>query len=695
MNQGKNEIFESELSEEQERKKSLISNFNAVKKSLKVSSEELQKSRSEITGLYNEIQSLPGAAEERDQFLIEYELLQRENYELETKVLNLSQEYEQLNHFAEREKTAAPNLIAREKLCADLESNFPNLELVNQSPKEEREKLCSKSGENGQKKIPELSEMKGTFPKEGQEKDPAQSRDVKGEQQLSWKRENMARLREEVILMSQSLLESSGDSSDDSSLQCLPSEEKLKNQQEEVQQLRQNLHRLQVLCNSAEKELRYERGKNLDLKQHNSLLQDESIKIKFELKQAQQKLLDSTKMCSSLTAEWKHCQQKMKELELEVLTQAQSIKSHNNLQEKLAQEKSKVAGAEEKILDLQQKLEQAQKVCADTCALEKKQLEERMKEAIENEARLKQCCLEEQQKRKLLDQDINELQKQVKISQNKESELEKISSQQQAQIKQQEAQIKQLENEQRKSEEYLKSNRELSEKLSGLQQDKEALREEYRQFLKQFDVHVRNYTEKHHHNKAKLQRVKDHWAQEVKQRDERIKLLENKVNILQQQKEKGKAIQDQVISQNNILLLEKRKLLEQLREKEYLIHSNKWVITSVQSRVFFLDRENKQLQENSLRLTQQVDLLERIIQSIQIHIGEEATSHIPEFKHLNKIFPLSNSSFTGRYLIDPAKSLQEAEDHKPEEEKANPKSCISHSDSQNSEAGFTLLDFSK
>lgn len=40
----------------------------------------------------------------------------------------------------------------------------------------------------------------------------------------------------------------------------------------------------------------------------------------------------------------------MKELELEVLTQAQSIKSHNNLQEKLAQEKSKVAGAEEKVI---------------------------------------------------------------------------------------------------------------------------------------------------------------------------------------------------------------------------------------------------------------------------------------------------------------------------------------------------------
>lgn len=43
MNQGKSELFESELSEEQERKKPLISNFNAVKKSLKVASEVQQK----------------------------------------------------------------------------------------------------------------------------------------------------------------------------------------------------------------------------------------------------------------------------------------------------------------------------------------------------------------------------------------------------------------------------------------------------------------------------------------------------------------------------------------------------------------------------------------------------------------------------------------------------------------------------
>ncbi|XP_064137886.1 coiled-coil domain-containing protein 30 isoform X2 [Loxodonta africana] len=378
-------------------------------------------------------------------------------------------------------------------------------------------------------------------------------------------------------------------------VQYSSSGEKLKHQQqEELQQLRQNLLRLQNLCNSAEKELRYERGKNLDLKQHNSLLQEESIKIKIELKQAQQKLLDSAKMCSSLTAEWKHCQQKIKELELEVLKQAESIKSQNNLQEKLAQEKSKVADAEEKILELKQKLEHAQKVClTDTCILGRKQLEEKIKEAIENEAKVKQQYQEEQQKRKLLDQNINELQRQLRILQDKGNRLEMTSSQQQFRIQQQETLLKQLENEKRKSDEHLRSNQELSEKLSGLQQEKEALREEYGQFLKQLDVHVRNYNEKHHHQKNKLRRVKDRLVHEVHLRDERIKQLENDFGALQQQMEKEKEFQDQITTQNDILLLEKRKLLEQLTEQEEVIHGNKWIISSVQSSMQKLDNEEE------------------------------------------------------------------------------------------------------
>uniref|UniRef100_A0A452F4E5 Coiled-coil domain containing 30 n=1 Tax=Capra hircus TaxID=9925 RepID=A0A452F4E5_CAPHI len=671
MSQEKIEIFESELSEETERKEHLTSNLNTEQRTLEVESEELQKSKSELICLYHEIQSLPGAAEDRDQFLIAYDLLQKENSELETKVLKLLQEFEQSNHFTIGKKAAAANLITNENTCKDLVPKVPILGVDIQSLKEEKEELCPELGENKQKEIPEKAVKEGTFPREGRkEEDSQQKQETRGEeQQLTLHPEEVMRLREELSLMNQSLLQSqsSEDTTEDSSAQYPSSGEKVKYQQQvEVQQLHQNLHRLQTLCSSAEKELRYERGKNLDLKQHNSLLQEESIKIKIELKQAQEKLLDSSKMCCSLTAEWKHCQQKIRELELEVLKQAQSIKSQNNLQEMLAQEKSKVADAEDKILDLQQKLEHAQKVSlTDTCILEKKQLEERIKEAIENEAKIKQEYEEEQQKRKLLDQNMNELQKQVKILQEKESLLEMTSSQQQIKLQQQKAQLKELENEKRKSDEHLKSNQELSKKLSVLQQEKEALCEQNEHLLKQFDLHVRNYHQKHQYYKVKLHAVKDRLVDEVELRDEKIKQLENEVGALRQQIEKEKAFQHQIATQNDTLLLEKRKLLEQVTEQELLIDSNKWRMSAVQNRVLFLDEENKQLQKNCLRLTQETGLLEHIIKSIQIHRGEEPPYCLPQGLYQltfpptvqkRSLFSISSPAFVISYLFGDSSS---------------------------------------
>nr|XP_014992496.2 coiled-coil domain-containing protein 30 isoform X9 [Macaca mulatta] len=677
-------------------------------------------------------------------------------------VLKLSQEFAQLNHFTLRGKTAPSNLITSENICKDPESNEPVLEIEIQSPKEEREELCPKLGERKQKEIPEESVKEGSFPREGQKEEGSQQnqdmKDEEKEQRLTMKPEEVVRLREELSRINQSLLQSqsSGDSSDDSGAQYPSSGDKLKyNQQGEVQQLHQNLHRLQILCNSAENELRYERGKNLDLKQHNSLLQEENIKIKIELKHAQQKLLESTKMCSSLTAECKQSQQKIKELELEVLKQTQSIKSQNNLQEKLAQEKSKVADAEEKILDLQRKLEHAHKVCLiDTCISEKQQLEEKIKEATENEAKVKQQYQEEQQKRKLLYQNTDELHRQVRTLQDKENLLEMTCSQQQSRIQQQEALLKQLENEKRKYDEDVKSNQELSEKLSKLQQEKEALREEYLRLLKLLNVHVRNYNEKHQQHKIKLQKVKYRLTNEVELRDKRINEFEDEIGILQHKIEKEKAIQDQITAQNDTLLLEKRKLQEQVIEQEQLIHSNKWTISSIQSRVLYMDKENKQLQENSLRLTQQIGFLERIIRSIHIRRGEnlkefpvpkwwhrgklaslpatkkrkeiystevcacnnaelqhedesvpkatekwkhseqmETTiSDILESEVVNEILPLSNSSFSGKGLVESFVSLQETDDIKSKEAMASSKSPEKSPEnlvcSQNSEAGY-------
>uniref|UniRef100_A0A2K6DWD7 Coiled-coil domain containing 30 n=1 Tax=Macaca nemestrina TaxID=9545 RepID=A0A2K6DWD7_MACNE len=710
MSQEKNEMFESEWSKEREREKQLASGLDTAEKALKAESEELQKSKSELICLYNEVHNLPGASESREHFLIACDLLRRENSELETKVLKLSQEFAQLNHFTLRGKTAPSNLITSENICKDPESNEPVLEIEIQSPKEEREELCPKLGERKQKEIPEESVKEGSFPREGQKEEGSQQnqdmKDEEKEQRLTMKPEEVVRLREELSRINQSLLQSqsSGDSSDDSGAQYPSSGDKLKyNQQGEVQQLHQNLHRLQILCNSAENELRYERGKNLDLKQHNSLLQEENIKIKIELKHAQQKLLESTKMCSSLTAECKQSQQKIKELELEVLKQTQSIKSQNNLQEKLAQEKSKVADAEEKILDLQRKLEHAHKVClTDTCISEKQQLEEKIKEATENEAKVKQQYQEEQQKRKLLHQNTDELHRQVRTLQDKENLLEMTCSQQQSRIQQQEALLKQLENEKRKYDEDVKSNQELSEKLSKLQQEKEALREEYLRLLKLLNVHVRNYNEKHQQHKIKLQKVKYRLTNEVELRDKRINEFEDEIGILQHKIEK-KAIQDQITAQNDTLLLEKRKLQEQVIEQEQLIHSNKWTISSIQSRGKLASlpatKKRKEIYStevctcNNAELQHEDESVPKATEKWKHSEQMETTiSDILESEVVNEILPLSNSSFSGKGLVESFVSLQETDDIKSKEAMASSKSPEKSPEnlvcSQNSEAGY-------
>lgn len=60
------------------------------------------------------------------------------------------------------------------------------------------------------------------------------------------------------------------------------SEERFQQQEERLQQLRHDLRRVQNLCSSAERELRYEREKNIDLQKQNLLLQQECTKVRRE-----------------------------------------------------------------------------------------------------------------------------------------------------------------------------------------------------------------------------------------------------------------------------------------------------------------------------------------------------------------------------------------------------------------------------
>nr|XP_020839082.1 coiled-coil domain-containing protein 30 isoform X4 [Phascolarctos cinereus] len=641
--------------------------------------EHLVERNEELELLLGETQNQ--TKEERKHFEYHIEKLQR-------KVLKLSRQCEHLNQLAMGVKAADAKAVINPGMSKD-----DTLEEPSQSLKGERQQPCPELAE-GSRQMDMLKEplKGGCHPKEMErEEHPQQEQDVNAERQQFNSKSEEARLREDLNQLSKQFLRSpsSGDSSDDSSKQSLLEKSlRYQQQEEELQKLRQNLQRVQTLCSSIERELQFERTKNFDLKQQNNLLHEESMKIKAELKQAQKKLLDSTSMCSSITADWESSQQKVRELEQEMLKQSENIQSQSNLYEKLAQEKTRVAYAEKKVLELQEKLEAANESCTKTCILDKKQLEEAVKEARKNEAKLKMQYQEEQQKRKLLDHNVDELQQHIQYLHAKETLMEQSNCKQQFKIEQQEVQLQKLEDEKKRYDEQVKNHQELLEKLFVLQKERDSLKEEYGQFLKQLDVLMRNFNEKHHHHKVKLQKAKERLTNEVEQRDGRIKQLETEVEKMHSLMEKEKAFQDQVTTQNENLLLEKKQLLEKLTERDETIQGNTYTISSVQNRVLFLGEENKLLQENSHRLTQQVGQLERILRSIQVRRGEEMTiSEQYENELWNKklIFPNLSFSITG--LAKSNENLKVTEEQKSEELLGSPKSSLSFSHSQPPEVG--------
>ncbi|KAK1211514.1 CCD30 protein, partial [Pygoscelis papua] len=341
------------------------------------------------------------------------------------------------------------------------------------------------------------------------------------------------------------------------------SDERFQQQEEKMQQLRQDLRRVQNLCSSAERELRYEREKNIDLQKQNLLLQQECTKVKAELKQARAKLSDTTETCSSLSAQWEKSQQKVKELEQELLKRFQADKLQSSLQEKLAQEKSKVCEAQKKISKLQQKLKdsQHQLLLAEARVSDKKLLEEELNEARENEARVQQELHEEQLKRKLLEQQVEELRQQLRHSRETEASLAKMHVELQAKT------LHVLEDE-RKTDSSEKENQKLSEQLSLLKEENKALYEEGVRLLNQKDLYVRKYNEMQLRHKDKIRRAKETFIHEVKQRDSRIKQLENELSESKLQVEKGKVLIAQITAENEKLLQERRRLLQKITDQE-------------------------------------------------------------------------------------------------------------------------------
>ncbi|XP_064027927.1 coiled-coil domain-containing protein 30 [Pogoniulus pusillus] len=489
-------------------------------------------------------------------------------------------------------------------------------------------------------------------------------------------------VREEPLRMSQGmepgdtrplLAQSAAGSAGGSVAQRLPDkrcqqQEKMQQLQQEakMQQLQQELHHAQTLCSSAERELSTEREKNVELQKQNLLLQQECTK-------------------------WEKSQQKVQELEQELLKSSQAERLQSSLQEKLAQEKSKACEAQKKISKLQQKLKAAQQqlLLAEARGSDKKLLEEELKEARESEARLQQELQEEQLKRKLLEQQVEELRQQLRQSREAEASLAKMHLELQAKT------LHLLEDERKSDSSELQRQQEkqkLSEQLTLLKEDNKALYEEGVGLLKQKELCVRKYNEMQLRHKEKLRRAKETFIHEVKQRDRRIKQLENELSLTKLQVEKGQVLMAQLSAKNERLLQERRELLQKRSDHEEPPWSSCCATGTLQSRcevprVQVLDEEEVQLQHSKLQLSGHLPSSQRAPRSGHTAGVEDSKSvHVPERQLQSKLLPSPHPSFPAREPPDsPRLSTR---DTKPEGEAESQDSAFCFCPSQPSEISY-------
>nr|XP_033777694.1 coiled-coil domain-containing protein 30 isoform X3 [Geotrypetes seraphini] len=697
------EILDSRLLEERSWRKQLELDLGTAQKALRAVKEDLQKSKFETECLQLEVTNLHETSKEKYFPSTIIEKQQWDNPLLENEIFQFTEGFEMLNaHGAEQintDKEAEQFLFPKENAFEDLTLKASSSEETIQSLEKGEEKLSDDLSKSKRKigiLVRQLKECIGE--KRAIREENAQLRQEIGctRLQLHSVEEEVAKLKQEINTAEHHQGSHSSGAGTDSIVKLHSSGEILfqQQQQEDVRQLRQDLHRVQNLCSSAEKELRYEREKKLDLKKHNILLQQEITKANADLKQAQAKHSELSKVCTNLQTELDQSQQMVKELELDILKQNQNAKLQNSWQEKLTLEVSRANEADRKVLDLQQQLKELRhQLClSDTHILGKKHLEEEAKALREHKSQLRQQLEAEQWERKLQDQNIEELQGHLKNFRNKETSLLQTNAELQLRVQQQETRLRILE-EEREAASSENSNQKLSEQLSVLQQEKERLYQELDHALKHLDDSVRKYNEKEFRHKTKLRKAKEVYLHEMNQRDGLIKELQNEIALIRNHNEKEKAWIRKVTTENETLLQEKRCLLQQATDQEEIGRNNKWLLSSIQNRVHFLDEENKQLQDSAFRLSNQVVTLERILKNIQTLNSEELKKSIPSegFLSNEKVFSLPVASFPALGFSDSFGILKTIPDARNEDVPESLKAAFSFSHSPPSEMSYLNL----
>ncbi|CAL8368818.1 unnamed protein product [Lota lota] len=424
---------------------------------------------------------------------------------------------------------------------------------------------------------------------------------------------------------------------------------------EEARQLKQDLQRVQSLFTSAERELRYEREKNVDLKRHNVLLDQEKLKLCAEVKQSATRLVQVEQKVQGLSSECERQQQRIREQELELARSSTTRSTTTSLQEELQAERARLIAADKKVVELQQQLKSSQHQLRmeEARSGESSRLERDTRDLTDSLSSLRAQHHEEHITRKLLEQREEELRQQVRSLRQKEaslgrsnSELGLKSQQLESRLALLEAELSQAREEQREAQ---STSRQLQEELLSSQQETDRLQGEIQLVLLQLDTHVRKHNEKQEQQRSKLRQARQAYLKATGQRDRTIQRLENDLEMASSLSLKEKESVRTVMAENEKLLVEKRDLLRRMSEAEDLGSAGMRTASTVQHRVNALELENRQLQDRTLKLSNQVSCLERALRNVQsfCSLEHEVRKMLPsESLTMDSVLHSSNLSLT-------------------------------------------------
>uniref|UniRef100_UPI0037E74B79 coiled-coil domain-containing protein 30 n=1 Tax=Semicossyphus pulcher TaxID=241346 RepID=UPI0037E74B79 len=226
--------------------------------------------------------------------------------------------------------------------------------------------------------------------------------------------------------------------------------------------------------------------------------------------------------------------------------------------------------------------------------------------------------------------------------------------------------------------------------LLATQDECETLKKEICETLKSLDEERSKNHEMKEKHKTKQLRAKQKFDDETTWRDEKIDNLERELSLCSHSIAKEKELTISITVENDKLLVERRRLLQQLNEEEHNKKDSNLAASLSKCRLDFLEMENKKLRNKILNMSKQLTVMERSLQNVQsLQLTEELKKRSNPIQVFQSL-PLQTSSVK---IPEPSEfqGLFENTQSKLPDVTSSPCCSLSGPQSRSSEMGYLNL----